>query len=173
MFCLECTKEFQPVTTRQLFCDSTCRNKYNARKRTHSVRAYEQQIVEFFLYEIRCEVNGWCYIGMTTDIDKRWSSHLTQLKTGRHKNVRLQSDFNKFGFDEFVLTVLLRQDMNGSDAYNNMRKIELSHIQKIKLRYNEDGMTRNEQNEMRANLGLHPKTKGGGPRKATKEDLFS
>ncbi len=58
------------------------------------------------IYEIKNLVNNKSYIGESKDIRTRWASHLSALKCNRHHSKELQSDFNKYGFDNFAFNIL-------------------------------------------------------------------
>lgn len=57
------------------------------------------------IYKITCKENGKIYIGRSVDIDKRIKSHKCLLRTGKHINKKLQTDFNKYGEDAFIFEV--------------------------------------------------------------------
>lgn len=58
------------------------------------------------VYQIRCVPNGKIYIGSTIDIATRWVRHQNQLKNGSHPNMYLQSAWNKYGAENFELSIL-------------------------------------------------------------------
>ena len=47
------------------------------------------------VYQIVNSVNNKIYIGETTRGELRWKEHLTDLRGNRHRNHKLQADFNK------------------------------------------------------------------------------
>ena len=49
---------------------------------------------------------GRVYIGSSDDILRRWKSHLSQLRDGRHHNYRLQAAWNEHGEAAFAFTVV-------------------------------------------------------------------
>ena len=53
------------------------------------------------IYFIKCEANGFTYVGSAKDFEKRFSSHLGDLKGGNHRNPHLQNSYNKYGEDSF------------------------------------------------------------------------
>lgn len=172
MICLQCDRLFPQITTRQLFCDTSCRNKYNAKKRTHKVQMYERGVSELYIYEIICNVNGWVYIGLTCDVDRRWGKHLSNLQTNRHKNVRLQDDFNKYGISAFEISVLLKQDVEGEGTWYEMRALEEQLMRHAHSSYNDssnvpqslDDPTRKDIEKLKASLGREPGKQRGRPR---------
>jgi hypothetical protein len=49
---------------------------------------------------------GRVYIGSSDDIPRRWKSHLSQLRGGRHHNYRLQAAWNEHGEAAFAFAVV-------------------------------------------------------------------
>lgn len=60
------------------------------------------------IYRIRHKRSGAAYVGGSTNIEKRWSWHLSMLKNGKHTSPRLQKLWNVHGKSAFVLEVLLK-----------------------------------------------------------------
>lgn len=48
------------------------------------------------------------YVGQTVDRDKRWRDHKIMLNANKHRNLYLQSAYNKYGSAAFIYTVLER-----------------------------------------------------------------
>lgn len=60
-----------------------------------------------FVYEIRNVVNNKRYIGQSSQKDKqRLWEHKTHLKKGNHQNRHLQRAWNKYGEDNFEISIL-------------------------------------------------------------------
>lgn len=57
------------------------------------------------IYAIQHTVTGRIYVGSTDSIQSRYKSHLSLLKSGRHKNKEMQYDFDTYGnhYSVFVL----------------------------------------------------------------------
>ena len=53
------------------------------------------------IYKITCTENGHFYSGRTTDFAKRMTQHKVDLKSGKHKNIRMQHCYDKYGSDSF------------------------------------------------------------------------
>ena len=67
------------------------------------------------IYAIVNTTNGKVYIGQSTDIPKRFSTHMLQLSRRKHDNQHLQSAYNLQGVEAFKLTILTlcgRRDLN-------------------------------------------------------------
>lgn len=58
------------------------------------------------IYKIKNIINGKFYIGSSKDIIDRWKNHLWRLSTNQHGNPHLQSSFNTYGKDNFLLEVI-------------------------------------------------------------------
>lgn len=46
------------------------------------------------------------YIGQSVDILDRWRRHISELNLGYHHNDYLQKSWNKYGYDNFMFTIL-------------------------------------------------------------------
>lgn len=73
------------------------------------------------VYEIRCLANNAVYIGQTKDYRRRIQEHKRSLQKGRHRNKQMQSDYDKFGEEQFVSTIL-------SSGAENMDQLESEYI---------------------------------------------
>lgn len=62
------------------------------------------------IYEIRNTTNGNFYIGSSVDINKRWVSHRSDLRKGKHGNAHLQRAWIKYGEDCFQFSVIEQCD---------------------------------------------------------------
>ena len=58
------------------------------------------------IYCIKCEVNNKIYVGQSKNIEQRWKHHKANLEKGEHINRELQKDYNEYGIDAFVFTIL-------------------------------------------------------------------
>ena len=58
------------------------------------------------IYAIHCTAKEKIYIGNSTNIAARWSTHLHDLKKGTHHNIHLQRAFNKYGEASLKLEIL-------------------------------------------------------------------
>src|SRR5690606_33292231 len=58
------------------------------------------------IYKINNEVNGKYYVGASSNIWKRWSSHKSSLNSKCHYNKKLQSDWEMYGSRAFTLELL-------------------------------------------------------------------
>ena len=53
------------------------------------------------VYFIKNNVNGKVYVGSSSNIYRRWTTHKRELKHKKHHSVKLQNSFNKYGCDAF------------------------------------------------------------------------
>ena len=58
------------------------------------------------IYSIKNKVTNFIYIGLSTNIEQRFSFHKKRLFTGKHKNKHLQSSFNANGSDNFIFEII-------------------------------------------------------------------
>ena len=82
------------------------------------------------VYIITNTANGNRYIGSSTDIHRRWVTHVRELNRGVHGNQKLQRAWDKYGESNFEFTVLLVCDK--SDTLLN----EQQYLDNIKPEYN-------------------------------------
>ena len=60
----------------------------------------------YWFYEIKNNLNNKKYVGLTSNIKRREIRHFTDLRTQRHHNSFLQEEFNLFGREAFIFSVL-------------------------------------------------------------------
>lgn len=106
------------------------------------------------IYKIENKTNDKKYIGSSKDIYSRWVSHIRSLKNGEHHSYRLQREWDEFGQDNFVFSIIeeceienrlvreqyyidLYKSYNNLYGYNIARKvdeIEDPEISSLRLR---------------------------------------
>ena len=59
------------------------------------------------IYKITCLENSKFYIGKSTNFNRRFVRHRTELKNGCHKNICLQRCWNKYGAESFKFEILV------------------------------------------------------------------
>lgn len=79
------------------------------------------------IYAIENKVNGKMYIGLTTDLKRRFNLHKRKLKNNNHFNKHLQNSFNKYGRDKFNFKVIEK-----NIPKNKLCKKEIGYIKKYK-----------------------------------------
>lgn len=60
------------------------------------------------IYKIICVCNGRFYIGSSGNLRKRFTAHRAALRQNKHKALRMQNSWNKYGEDAFLFEVLER-----------------------------------------------------------------
>jgi len=81
----------------------------NKEKKLSYAKAYSRQIREAepaCIYQIKNTINNKVYIGQTFRGKLRWKQHIRILKTKKHKNHKLQQDFDKYGQEAFEWSVI-------------------------------------------------------------------
>jgi len=138
------------------------------------------------IYRIKNLKNKKCYYGSSKNIEKRWRTHLNNLKNGKHHNAHLQRSWDKYGEDNFVFelveecgeTILLELeqkylDLNpefnigikssgGDNLTKNPNKEDIVRrmIQSVRKRY--ELMSEDERKEKHSQpMDKNPNWKGG------------
>lgn len=62
------------------------------------------------VYKIENLVNHKVYIGQSSNFNRRKSHHFYNLKQGIHHNRFLQEDYNIYGLDNFIISILEKQE---------------------------------------------------------------
>lgn len=60
------------------------------------------------VYKIVNIVTGQWYVGGSTNIEKRKSQHFSALNRNKHKNYKLQRDYNEYGKENFSFSILVQ-----------------------------------------------------------------
>jgi group I intron endonuclease len=63
-------------------------------------------MVKTGVYRIRNTVNNKCYIGSAIDIEYRWSRHVRSANAQKHRSIKFQRAWTKYGADAFVFEIL-------------------------------------------------------------------
>lgn len=74
----------------------------------------------YWVYSIRNLVNDKRYIGITNNIKGRIYYHKYELRNNKHKNLKLQRAYNKYGSDNFEFSILEEIDTHDRDKVANM-----------------------------------------------------
>ena len=65
----------------------------------------------YYIYKIENIVNHKKYIGLTNNVARRRARHFTDLRRNCHDNSFLQSEFNKYGEENFIFNVEFEGDI--------------------------------------------------------------
>jgi len=79
----------------------------------------------YMIYNLK---NGKCYIGSTKNFEKRYKTHLYQLRHNKHHCLYLQRAWNKYGENKFIFSIL--------EYSSNLFEDELKWINRINPEYN-------------------------------------
>ena len=108
-------------------------------------RAYKERQRPAGILQVRNTVNGKVLLGSSLNLEGPLNAHKFMLTTGRHRNERLQREWNEYGADQFVFEVLevVRvgdgPDFNLSDELTLLEHIWLEKLQPFGERgYNAD-----------------------------------
>ena len=93
---------------------------------------YKNAVLPMGIFQIRNIVNGKIYLETSTNLDKIWNRHRTELRFAKHENQSLQADWNLHGEANFVYEILaeLSQEIDKTAAQN---KQELKLLEKMYL----------------------------------------
>jgi len=75
------------------------------------------------IYQLQNLINGKCYIGSSSNLFGRESSHFSQIKNGKCENAKLKNAVNKYGIENFEFSVI-----EYVDNKENLIKIEQYYI---------------------------------------------
>lgn len=132
------------------------------------------------IYTITNSVTGDVYVGSSSNIQSRWSHHLSDLRKGTHHSSRLQRAFTKYGEKAFVFALieevpidailLLQREQYWLDtlqpAYNARKQAERnSGIARPDMQTEQ---AREKFRAMRAKSDAEGKAHGGPPKGLTK-----
>ncbi len=79
------------------------------------------------IYKITNKINNKVYIGSSKNITYRWKQHIDSLESKKHHNIKLQLDWNKYGYCNFTFEIL--EIVKNND---NLLKREQYYIDKFK-----------------------------------------
>ena len=58
------------------------------------------------VYQIKNKVNGKLYVGSSKNMHYRLRKHFEHLRANKHENRKLQNAYNKYGKDNFIISVI-------------------------------------------------------------------
>lgn len=96
---------------------------------------------KYFIYALEYNPTKKLYIGSTVNLEKRYKTHITFLKKGKHQSKELQDDYNKYGEDFSVYVLEEIDDGNsfiqvGYKQYVKHRIAEYNWMDKYKTTTN-------------------------------------
>jgi hypothetical protein len=87
----------------------------------HKFSVYDSLLpTESYIYGLFCVANNKWYIGSSTNPRRRYIDHKHLLKNNKHRNIKLQRAFNKYGISEFRIYLIqpIRNNSNISEIEN-------------------------------------------------------
>ena len=77
------------------------------------------------IYEIENKKTGKKYIGSSHNIEKRFYQHKNDMKNGKHANIHLQREYDKYGLESFKFNIL------EECCKENTKQIEQKYLDRI------------------------------------------
>lgn len=74
------------------------------------------------IYKITNKINGKCYIGKSSDIEKRWNYHKISFNYEKEKQKTLYRAFRKYGIENFTFEILEEMTEELYDQFANNRE---------------------------------------------------
>ena len=88
-------------------CKKCCKKRHQINKDRNNKRTkIYRQTLPAAVYEIKNKITGKAYVGQSKSYPARWNRHKSYLRRGVHRNLSLQSDYNKYGLDAFEFNVI-------------------------------------------------------------------
>lgn len=103
--------------------------------RKEIINEYKNMKPRIGVFQIRNIVNGKVFIEGSTNLDKIWNRHQTELRFGGHRNKALQQDWNSMGAESFVFEILSEivqpEDGTPFDANREMKGLEKLFLEEV------------------------------------------
>ena len=88
------------------------------------------------IYKIENKVNGKVYIGLSSDVLKRFKAHKSALNRNGHINKHLLSAYNNYGIDNFSFDIIEECEPTNKEL---LKELEIKNIKKYKANDNRFG----------------------------------
>lgn len=85
------------------------------------------------IYRIENTITKRVYVGATDHLVERWMNHRIDLRNGKHKNSFIQEDYNQYGLNSFIFSILEECKIE------ELEEKELSYITSMKTTYEDGG----------------------------------
>lgn len=82
------------------------------------------------IYCITCSCTGDCYIGFSTQLEKRWRTHQQQLINGKHSNSGLLALHKEYGLSSLSFEILERCPDSYTESH--LQALERQWFEKIR-----------------------------------------
>ena len=76
------------------------------------------------VFQIKNKVNGYQFIGSSTDLKATWNAQKFQLNAGIHRNKELQKDWNEYGGGNFAFEILQELKLTENDSADRRREVK-------------------------------------------------
>ena len=94
--------------------------------------AYKRVKTYMGVFQVRNNVNGKSFIGVSPNLKNRWLTLKGQLEMGRHANAGWQQDWNEFGPDAFTYQVIEQQEADDiADMKWELKKLQKAWLEKL------------------------------------------
>lgn len=87
--------------------------------------AYKLHTPSAGVFQIKNNENGMILIEASSDIHSKWNRHRTELRFGSHRNKALQKDWNEFGEESFIFSVLSQLELKDNDQIDLNSEVKL------------------------------------------------
>ncbi len=77
------------------------------------------------IFQLMNVKNEMVFIEDSLNIYSKWNRHRTELRFGSHRNKRLQKDWNEFGEENFVFSILSELEIKEDDNLNLNDELKL------------------------------------------------
>lgn len=88
------------------------------------------------IYQIQNKVNNKIYIGSSIDIEQRWKTHRSELKSKHHHNSNLQNAWHEYGEENFVFEIIEIVEDKNNLIDREQHYMDLTTCYDINIGYN-------------------------------------
>lgn len=88
------------------------------------------------IYRIKNTITGKIYVGSSTNINKRWINHKSELLNQIHHNSHLQRSWNKYGNENFEFSVIEEVEDFDQLLIREQYYLDLTQCYKSQFGYN-------------------------------------
>ncbi len=81
------------------------------------------------IFKIQCKNSEILYLGASLTLEKALNRHVGELKCNSHKNLNMQSDWNKFGEEAFSIETIAKVPEDRDPDFTFLMKLLTEQIQ--------------------------------------------
>ena len=89
--------------------------------------AYKQTVFPKGVFQIKNIKNNKVLIDHSIDMESKWNRHKIELKFGNHRNRSFQKDWNEYGEENFVFSVLSELKIREEENVNYNKELKTLH----------------------------------------------